>query len=75
MPIAASFSKPCPSCGSEKTEYVQQSTLGKLKILVTQLHQYKCSQCGKTFEAGDRRRYKRGATGTPASKTTKAKPH
>jgi hypothetical protein len=59
MKIADPVIKVCPSCRSERTNVVQRRGLEKLLAMGTKLLKYECADCGKAFEAADRRRFDR----------------
>ena len=58
MPIAIPVAKQCPKCQSEKTEHLD-STWRRMMTMATGFHEYRCLECGRTFRAGDRRRFSR----------------
>jgi transposase len=63
MKIADPVVKACPACNSERTTVVERRGFEKLLAMNTRLLKYACEECGKTFEAADRRRFKRSGLG------------
>lgn len=61
MHIADPVVKICPKCASEKTTVRPRSRLEAVFALGTKMQKYVCLECGKAFEAADRRRFKRSA--------------
>jgi transposase-like protein len=61
MKIADPVIKSCPACGSEKTTVKRRSALESVLAIGSSLQKYVCRDCGKSFEAADRRRFKRPA--------------
>ena len=59
MQIAIPVQKNCPKCGSERTRICERSGLEWLLVRVTKLRNYSCLDCGRSFRAGDRRRFRR----------------
>jgi len=59
MKVADPVVKLCQKCGSERTSIQPRSTLDLVLTLGSKPHKYLCLDCGYTFRAADRRRFKR----------------
>jgi len=57
--VADPVEKLCPKCGSRKTAIEPRSLLDG--VLGLKLRGYRCGDCGRSFRAADRRRFRRPA--------------
>ena len=70
MPSAIPVNKTCPSCGSEKTAFTPLTALQRLLAAGSGLRKYRCADCGRGFQAADRRRFSRSGRGARSVRRT-----